>query len=519
MIALALPPVADCVPVNAESLQKLLEFSEALLRGDYHKRIITDFDDDILTRIIANFNRYADKRQLGVADAELNQEKIVNTFIEVISSYANLDFKKKLPITENAGIFDAIATGINMLGDELEQTVASKQELEQERILLKAAKEQAEEANKAKSRFLANMSHEIRTPLNAIIGLTQVMKYEGVSSEHAHYLDLIHTSGKNLAQLINDILDISKIESGNLELEEIDFDFRKVISADIERYAFVAGQKGISLTCQIDERIPEEIRGDSVRISQITTNLISNAIKFTERGSIHVSFTLLAETGHHVVLQGTVEDTGIGIDQSSIEKIFHSFTQADSSITRKYGGTGLGLSIVKNLVHKMGGEISVKSPVDGERQSGSLFTFTIKVGVPSVSTLAPAEQKPVPFKEALNILVVDDHEVNQFIATRIIENYGGVVTTASNGEEALRLVKEKEFDFVLMDIQMPVLDGMEATRQLRAAGFDKPIVALSANAYKHDVEESLRAGMNDHLQKPFNETQLVEIIDRFIPKR
>jgi signal transduction histidine kinase/CheY-like chemotaxis protein len=626
---------------GTEILSRLLEMSEALLHGDYSKRVITDFDEDIITKIADNFNRLADKIQLNTIGDAYNQEQTVNTFIEVISSFINLDFKQKLHISENGTILDAIATGINILGEELEQSTTSKLELEKERnrlneaqaiakvgsweldipsfrlnwskeayrifeleqqpadtlyeacrkkihpedlpaverlikngfeksqdfvleykivcdgglkyILcigevvngnngqvttlkgtiqditerkrteetLKKAKEDAEEANHSKSAFLANMSHEIRTPLNGILGLTEIMLGEESAREpHHKYLEIIRDSGKNLSKLINDILDFSKIESGKLQLENIRFNFNEVISLNITPYKFLAEQKGLALSYQIDESIPKEVMGDPTRLSQIITNLIGNAIKFTEEGSVDITFSLLSNRNGEAVIQGIVKDTGIGIRKEKEDLIFQSFTQADEAVTRKFGGTGLGLSIVKSLLQQMKGDIAVHGPVDPVRNRGSAFTFTIALKLPEKpSIVRPAmtfTQEKLIFKKPVHILIVDDNKVNLLVAKKMIKKFSAEVTTIESGIEAIDLIKTHSYDLVLMDIQMPELDGYETTMAMRKMNYTRPIVALSANAYSDDVQKSINSGMNDHIQKPYTEEQLFRKIVRYV---
>jgi signal transduction histidine kinase/CheY-like chemotaxis protein len=503
------------IEVKAEVLDKLLEFSEAILKGDYTRRVITDFSDDAITKIAGNLNRFADKMQLNPTDAKFDQDETINTFMDVIGSYTNLDFKQKLQISDNGTIWDAIATGINMLGDELEHSTASRQELEGERTLLQAAIKQAEQANVAKSSFLANMSHEIRTPLNGILGLTQIMLGNVTNEDHRRYLEMVHQSGDNLSQLINDILDFSKIESGKLELEQIPFNFCKMINSEIERYRLLAAQKGVALICKIDNAIPAEVIGDQVRILQIITNIIGNSIKFTEQGFIGVTFSLKEQTGNKVLVQAIIRDTGIGIPKEAQNRIFQSFSQADNSVTRKYGGTGLGLNIVKSLVEKMNGTISMQSPADPISNKGSVFTFTVELEVATQPVSKMTPKNVTKLNKALRILIVDDNQINLLVARKMSEKFGAQVTTADSGTAAIDLVRTTEFDLVLMDIQMPDVDGYETTRQLRQMNFTKPIVALSASAYQEDVQKSLIAGMNDHMHKPFTENELFQMIGNF----
>jgi signal transduction histidine kinase/CheY-like chemotaxis protein len=631
----------ETTQVKTQVLNKLLELSESMLRGDFSHRVLADFDDEIITKIADNLNRFADQVQLNAIGKDYNQEQTIDTFIEVISSFANLDFKKKLPISENGTIMDAIATGINVLGDELEQSIASKQELETERnrlneaqaiakvgsweldapsfqlrwsneayrifeleklpapllfeacskkihpedlarvdavfmnaiekkegvdlehriicedgsikyILcigevvkndkvagvclkgmlqditerkmteetLRKAKEYAEEANNGKSMFLANMSHEIRTPLNGILGLTEIMLGEGVNERQRKYLEIIGSSGQNLTLLINDILDFSKIESGKLQLENIMFNFNEVISSNINRYQFLADQKGLTLSCHIDKSIPRDVIGDPTRISQVLTNLIGNAIKFTFEGTVEIAFSLLENNNGEVVIQGVVKDTGIGIPKEKESAIFQSFTQADEAVTRKYGGTGLGLSIVKSLLLQMNGDIRVQSPVDPILNTGSAFTFrlTLKLPVQQAGPASPvnAGGKKRAFTKSLHFLIVDDNAVNLLVAKKMVQKFGAKVTTAKSGKEAINLVAANDYDMVLMDVQMPDLDGHDATRELRKLNYTKPIVALSANAYADDIQNSLHAGMNDHLQKPYTEEKLFQMLARYV---
>jgi signal transduction histidine kinase/CheY-like chemotaxis protein len=454
--------------------------------------------------------------QLDPTARQEDPEQIVESFIGTIASYANLDFKQKLPVSNNGNIWDAIATGINLLGDELEESTASRKELEQQQIKLKEAKEQAESASKAKSLFLANMSHEIRTPLNGILGLTQILQMEEELNEDSRkYLSMIQSSGQSLSRLINDILDFSKIESGKLELEQVRFNFRKTITANLEHFQFLAEEKGLALRYNFCDNIPRDVIGDPLRINQIITNLVGNAVKFTEEGSVIIEFSAIKSTSQEVILQTCVRDTGIGIQKEVQEQVFNSFTQADNSVTRKFGGTGLGLSIAKKLVEMMHGNISVHSN-QSEGLYGTVFTFTLKLNLPEVQLphLSRRNKGAFHFNKAIKVLIVDDNPVNLLVARKMVERFGGLVTTAVNGLEAVEQIDKNTFDAVLMDIQMPKMDGHEAARLIRQKNFTNPIIAVSANAFKEDVDASIHAGMNVHLQKPFVDAELFRTIDQ-----
>lgn len=503
------------VPLKESAIKQLSEFSKSILHGDYSKRISLTSNNDLLNETISNLNQLADKLQLNPVEISNNDEKTIIEFIEIVSAYANLDFSQRLRVTDNGTIFDAIATGINLLGDELQQNVASKQELEIERNRLKETKEQAEIANRAKGSFLANMSHEIRTPLNGILGFTEIMLTENLSDEHRFYLETIRSSGKNLAQLINDILDLSKIESGKLELEKIEFNLSKVINANINAQKPLAEQKGLKLSLDIDQSIPKEVLGDPVRIGQIFTNLIGNAVKFTEEGCINISVSLINQKDDELTIEGRVKDTGIGIPPGKEETIFQTFTQSDETITRRFGGTGLGLSIVKSLVSQMGGNISVNSPVNKEKNSGTEFIFSIKLALPKGKYDNNFNDSEAEKLNPVEILIVDDNRVNLIVAQKMLEHCGASVTTAISGKDAIEKVKLKDFGIILLDIQMPEIDGYKTATILRGSGYKKPIIALSASAYREDIRKSLDAGMNDHIQKPFTIKQLVSAINKY----
>lgn len=411
-------------------------------------------------------------------------------------------------------------TGILIIAKDITQQKRNEEEL-------RRAKESAEAANKAKSRFLASMSHEIRTPLNGILGLTEVLMSEVLDKRQRQYLEMIQSSGHTLTKLLNDILDLNKIETGKLNLENIPFNFEETMKSNIHPYKYLAEQKGLVLTYEIDQSIPKFLVGDPTRINQVLVNLIGNALKFTEDGSIEIKFSSPSLSNGKIVendaitIYGRVTDSGIGVPEDKQALIFKSFTQSDDSMARKYGGSGLGLSITKYLLELMGGSITVESPVNREFNNGSAFTFALKLKVAPIQERKELEgnkNENLIFDRDVHILVVDDNKMNLLVAQRIIQKFGARVTVAENGQEAVDLAKTGPFDLILMDVQMPVLDGYKATRELRKMEYKKPILALSAGVYKDDIQRCLESGMNGHIQKPFSKGQIFNVIKEWISK-
>ncbi len=386
---------------------------------------------------------------------------------------------------------------------------------------LKEAKKIAEDSVKAKEIFLANMSHEIRTPMNGILGMAQLLFKTPLEEKQSNYLNIIRKSAENLLVILNDILDLAKIESGKLEIEHIPFDLREVVETAIQSFIYKADEKAIGLSFNLGSLRERYLIGDPFRLNQVLVNLLSNAIKFTDRGEVKLEVKALSNEENHISYEFCISDTGIGIDQEKISHLFEQFTQADSGIGRKYGGTGLGLNISKNLIEMQGGRIWAESSPG----LGSRFYFTLKFEKDKNATdQIPAAEinNAKEVMKGLRVLLAEDNEVNQFYARTVLESWACEVEVAANGQDAVHLFSLKTFDMVLMDIQMPKMNGIEATMSIRNHSDPRkarvPVIALTANALKGDHDQYLAHGMNDSVTKPFDEDTLFKVMIKALGK-
>ncbi len=382
---------------------------------------------------------------------------------------------------------------------------------------LLSAKDAAEAANRSKSEFLANMSHEIRTPLNAVMGMVNLIADMDLTEKQNDYLATIDSSAKSLLNILNDVLDLSKIEAGKLTMERIDFSLAGLVKNLTNMFQHVAEEKRIKFDVSIDETVPTALIGDPLRLKQVLINLVNNAMKFTDEGSVEVFVSLKSLKGSKVALKFDIIDTGIGIDKGQCDTLFESFTQADSSTTRRYGGTGLGLSISKRLVEMMNGSIYVESKL-GE---GSTFSFSSEFLLGGTVDMQTNDKNCVNSFDlsSTKILLVEDSEINQLIMRELLEARGVTVSCALNGQEAVDLMLTDDFDLILMDIHMPVLDGYEATTEIRRLRGNRiPIIALTANAMVDDIEKCRNVGMNDHISKPVDVSVLLSTICKWLKK-
>lgn len=476
-----------------------------------------------------SFCRYAimSDEILEVPDA-LEDERFVNN--PLVTGEPRIRFYAGAPLIMPDGyklgtlcVIDTVPKKLSQEQKEALRTLAkevvAQLMLRKQKMILEREKELIERSLRIKEQFMANMSHEIRTPMNGIMGLTNLLLETPLNQEQKDYLHYIQTCTDNLLVIVNDILDFSKIESGRVKFEAIPFDIRALLDSLTGLFRNKIEEKGLKLEIAFSQQIPALLIGDPYRLTQILNNLIGNAVKFTETGKIMVNVEVSSPPADHTLtLLFTVQDTGIGIPADKLNSIFESFTQADNDTTRKYGGTGLGLAITKSLTEQQGGEIWVTSKV----ATGSCFGFSLPFKVQTMPADSMVEKPSQPHQDGpvkkVRVLIAEDNAVNQLITSKIIKDHGFEGTIATDGKKAIEQLQQNDFDIVLMDIQMPEMDGYQAIKFIRHNMPEKkaiPIIALTAHAVKEEIEKCFFAGANDYVSKPFTPADLIKKIENW----
>lgn len=535
----AYSPEADHVAVIIADITKRKQDEEALKKSQalYHSLFMNMDSDYTLNKVILDDNGkvvdfiYLEVNEAFARSLKMNKEDIVNKrFTDLFPQYKNKD-SKFMALFERAavhgekividGYFSEILGrwySLALYSPEKNHFVSISTDIHDRKMAeesLKSAMEQARAADKAKSEFLAKMSHEIRTPINGITGMINITRMTDLTEEQRENLNVAKSCTDSLLNIVNDILDFSKIEAGKLEIVRDTFNLQEMLEPLVRAHSVQAEGKHLSFTCHLSEDIPTTLYADPVRLNQVLNNLLGNAIKFTERGSVRLSITKEWSTKGFDELLFHISDTGIGIAPHELSSLFQSFNQLDGSITRRFGGTGLGLVISKQIIEVMGGRIWVES----KKGVGSHFYFSLPFKrVEEEKPFLKPEHANSNASIALNILLVEDDKVNQIVFKKLLEQKGHRIRIAQNGKEALDILKMEKYDIIFMDIQMPVMDGLEATRQirnLRGEVKDTPIIAVTAHAIKGDKERILSAQIDDYLAKPIQLEELYAILDKY----